>query len=741
MSASSLRVGVDVGGTFTDVVLHDEHRRWWVHKLPTSTHDPAEAILAGVLAVIAKAGRQASELGALLHGTTVATNLLIERDGSKVGVVTTEGFADVLHIARKKRPLNFSSYLDVPWQSDPIARRGLREQVRERVDTRTGAVLEPLIEDDVRAAGRRLREQGVESVAVCFLASFANPEHENRARALLEQELPGVFVTTSTECTPLYREYERFNTAAVNAYVGPRTGTYLRNLTEAVAAEGIHAGVRLMSSGGGTISAEVAARQPVQLLMSGPAAGVIAGRRTGQDVGRPNVITLDVGGTSTDIGVVPGGELRYKHLLDTRICGESLMVSMLDVETIGAGGGSIASVKQAGGSSVLSVGPRSAGAYPGPACYGRGGTEPTASDAMAVLGWLRPETFAGGAMTLDLEAAQKAVATLGFADTATAAAGIVTVLVNAMASTTRILSERKGLDPRDYAIVAQGGAGPAFGCAVAEALGADSVLIPAHPGLASAFGLLGSDLRYEVQATVWQRQGEADLTKLAKTLAELENQAHASLDADQVPAELKQIERSADVRYAGQGYELRVPAPDGEVDAAWMGEVAKAFHLRHQQTYGRSFPEQEVQVVNLCVAGVGKVAAHTAPQTAGSKLDLAPALPPGATRHAEAKVETGAAPVAAAAAAQPPTTDQRTPAPATTVNATWWVDGSAVSLPTAVHNRDELEPGDLITGPALVEQMDSTVVVPPGFAGPVHPDGTLELRLSPGPHQTEGKHA
>nr|WP_269811384.1 hydantoinase/oxoprolinase family protein [Kineosporia rhizophila] len=723
-----MRVGVDVGGTFTDVVLRDDATgQWWVHKLPTSTHDPAEAILRGVLSVTAAAGREASGLGTLLHGTTVATNMLIERDGSRVGVVTTEGFGDVLHIARKKRPLNFSSYLDVPWQSDPIARRGLREEVRERIDTRTGSVLEALDEDGVRAAGRRLREQGVQAVAVCFLASFANPEHERRARELLEDELPGVFVTTSTECTPLYREYERFNTAAVNAYVGPRTGTYLDKLTEAVAAEGIRAGVRLMSSGGGTISAEVAARQPVQLLMSGPAAGVIAGRRTGQDIGRPNVITLDVGGTSTDIGVVPGGDLRYKHLLDTRICGEALMVSMLDVETIGAGGGSIASVKQAGGSSVLSVGPRSAGAYPGPACYGRGGAEPTASDAMAVLGWLRPETFAGGTMQLDVEAARRAVATLGFDEVQTAAAGIVTVLVNAMASATRILSERKGLDPRDYALVAQGGAGPAFGCAVAEALGADCVLVPAHPGLASAFGLLGSDLRYEVQATVWQRSGDADLPVLASALAELEARASASLAADHVPDELRAIERSADVRYAGQGYELRVPAPDGEVDAAWLDGLAKAFHLRHQQTYGRSFPEQEVQVVNVCVVGVGKVAAGPQPVSAEAHR---PARPPGVTRHAGAEVEPSAVP-----------DQQRTPAPATTTDATWWVGGSAVTLPTAVHHRDALRPGDLITGPALVEQMDSTVVVPPGFAGPVHPDGTLELRLSPGRTVQKGERA
>lgn len=692
--SAGLRVGVDVGGTFTDVVLRDDAAdRWWVHKLPTSTLDPAVAILDGVLAVLAQAGRDAGELGTLLHGTTVATNMLIERDGARVGVVTSEGFRDILHIARKKRPLNFSSYLDVPWQTDPISRRGLREEVRERIDTRTGEVLEPLDEDGVRAAGRRLRELGVESVAVCFLASFANPDHEQRAHELLQQELPGVFVTTSTESTPLYREYERFNTAAVNAYVGPRTGKYLDNLAQAVESRGIRSGVRLMSSGGGTINAEVAARQPVQLLMSGPAAGVIAGRRTGQAVGRPNVITLDVGGTSTDIGVVPGGELRYKHLLDTRICGEALMVSMLDVETIGAGGGSIASVKTAGGSSVLSVGPRSAGAYPGPACYGRGGTEPTASDAMAVLGWLRPETFAGGAMTLDLPEAHAAVGSLaGLGDVRTAAAGIITVLVNAMASATRILSERKGLDPRDYALVAQGGAGPAFGCAVAEALGADCVLVPPHPGLASAFGLLGSDLRYEMQATVWQRSGDADLENLLTNVQKLEMRALESLEADNVPAELRSLERSADVRYAGQGYELRVPAPGGVVDQSWLAEVAKAFHLRHQQTYGRSFPEQEVQIVNVIVVGVGRVAAE---------LSVSEEI------------------------------KQRTPEPGTSVTATWWVEGAARDLPTTVHQRDDLRPGDLVTGPALVEQMDSTVVVPPGFAGPVLADGTLELRLSP----------
>ncbi len=454
------RVGVDVGGTFTDLVLWDDgNGDRFVHKVP-STADPADAVIGGLDELCALAGISPDQVDLLLHGTTVATNIVIERTGARTAMITTEGFRDILHIARKKRPLTFSSYQDVPWQASPLVTRADRLTVPERTATRDGSIAVPLDEDALLRALAVLAGRGVQSVAICFLGSFANPHHEQRAAELAAAVLPGRYLCASSAVVPLYREYERFNTCVVNAYVGPKTASYLESLTTALAGRGLRGGLRLMTSSGGVVDSATGQRLPVQLLMSGQAAGLLAGRNAGSSAGLGQVITLDVGGTSTDVGVAPAGPLRMKHLLDTSVHDQAVMVPMVDVETIGAGGGSIAAVTEG----ILSVGPRSAGATPGPACYGRGGRQATATDAATVLGWIRPDAFFGGRLALNVEAARAAVRDcvaepLGLS-VDEAALGILTVLTHNMASSIRLLSERKGLDPRSFTLVASGEAAP-----------------------------------------------------------------------------------------------------------------------------------------------------------------------------------------------------------------------------------------------------------------------------------------
>jgi N-methylhydantoinase A len=690
------RAGIDVGGTFTDLVLWDPGTGQLItHKVPSTPDDPAQAVISGLTELCGKSGIDPHEVGMVLHGTTIATNIVIERSGARVGMITTQGFRDVLHIARKKRPLNFSSYQDVPWQAQPLVPRQDRLPVPERVSTRTGKVLTELDEDAVRAAAAELRHRGVDAVAVCFLASFANPAHEERAAEIVHEELPGAFVCASSAVVPLYREYERFNTTVVNAYVGPRTARYLESLERMLAGHGVTRGLRVMTSSGGVIDAPTGRRLPVQLLMSGPAAGLIAGRDIGAQAGHPSVITLDVGGTSTDVGVAPAGRLRMKHLLDTQIRDQAVMVPMVDIETIGAGGGSVAAVT--GG--ILSVGPRSVGAIPGPACYGHGGTEATATDAAAVLGWLRPEAFFGGNLTLDVTAARAAVAgrvaePLGMS-VEEAALGVHTVLANDMASSIRLLSERKGLDPRTFALVAIGGAGPLFGCEVARLTGIEQVIVPPHPGIGSAIGLLSTDVRYEHAATVWQRLSDLDAAVLDAELGRLERQAAAQLAADGVPEADRSFELACDCRYVGQGYELRVPVPRPPVDGTWAAAVSAAFHEAHAETYGRRFDSQQVQIVNVRVAGIGRTS-----QPAGAAT---------ATPH----------PAAADTQAQQALT--------TVTESVFRLDGKAQGCPTSVYQRNLLHPGARITGPAVIEQPDTTTVLPPGFAASVDTAGNLIL--------------
>src|SRR3954447_24669684 len=565
------RLGVDVGGTFTDLIyVDDEAGTVLVHKLPTTPDDPSRGTVQGIQELTARASASPAALDQVFHGTTIATNIVIEHNGAKVGMITTEGYRDILHIARHKKPLNFSNYQDLPWQRYPVVRRRYRLTVPERI-LKDGSVLVPLDEERAREQVRRLKEEGVEAVAVCFLFSFLNAEHERRVAEIAREEFPEAFLSVSSEVLPQYREYERFSTVGRNAYVGPKVASYVERLEAELRAQGVRTGLHLMTSASGVATAEGAVQRPVNLLMSGPVAGVVGGIWARRQAAYDNVITLDVGGTSADIGLAQEGRLRMKHLLDTKVGPYQAMIPMVDVDTIGAGGGSIAYVDSGG---IFRVGPRSAGAVPGPAAYDRGGTEATATDAMVNLGWIRPESVLGGGMALRTDLARKAfedgpAGALGMS-VEEAAYGAIQILTHSMVQSIEENSVRKGFDPRDFALVAEGGAGPLFGAVIALEVGTHSVLVPPYPGITSAMGLLATDMVYEYAATAYQRVSKLDPLALSQQFAGLEAQAQAQLASDGIPAERIMLQRVVDCRYVGQGYELRVDAASGEIDDAWV---------------------------------------------------------------------------------------------------------------------------------------------------------------------------
>lgn len=683
------RIGVDVGGTFTDLVIADENGDIRVHKTPSTPSDPSEAILTGTAELCAMAEARPKEIDQFFHGTTVATNIILEHNGAKVGLITTRGFRDILHIARHKRPLNFSHQQDLPWQSHPIVARRHRIGVTERVLPPNGEVLVPLDEAEVRDAARRLKAEGVEAVAVCFLYSFLNLEHERRVVEILREEFPEAFLSVRHELLSQFREYEGFSTVALNAYVGPKVSRYVRTLESALRGMDLGCGLHLMASNGGVMTATGAVERPVQTLFSGPTAGLVGGMWIGRLAGHPNVITFDVGGTSADIAVASDGEFRMRHLLDTRVGEYDAMIPMLDIDTIGAGGGSIATVDPGG---ALTVGPRSAGSSPGPACYGRGGTLPTVTDAMLVLGRIRPDQFLGGNMTLHPEPAHTAILEhvanpLGM-PLHEAADAVRRIVVHNMAEAIRVNSVRKGYDPREFALVAFGGAGPLFGCEIARELSIPTVISPPFPGITSAMGLLVADLRYEFVSTTMMRTDDADLVRLRGDFARLEEQARDQLRTDRIPDTEVRMVREIDCRYVGQGYELRVTVPLGSIDGAWIEEVREAFHTAHKRQYLHDCRDVEIEMVNIRVVGIGEVPDIKLPPVEAGDGDPARAL-----KHVS--------------------------------DVFFMVDGAVRPVETAYYDRSLLRSGDEFTGPAIVEQTDTTTVIPPGLAVRVDDYGNL----------------
>jgi N-methylhydantoinase A/oxoprolinase/acetone carboxylase beta subunit len=665
-----MRVGVDIGGTFTDVVGLAGDQAVYVAKVPSTPADLIHGVRRGVARLLEVSGHAAADISAFMHGTTIATNAILEQKGARLGLLATAGFEDTLEIGRQNRARMYDLFLDA---QTPVflAPRRRRIGVAERIDA-AGQVVTPLDEAGVRRAVRTLveREQ-VEAIAVCYLFSFVNPAHEERTRALIGEEAPGLTVSLSCEVDPTFREYERTCLTAFDAYVRPVISRYLVALAGALREMGIAVDLQIMQSRGGISSGQAAVARPVTTVLSGPAAGVIGGKFAGERSGHKNLITLDIGGTSCDVALVREG----KPLLSTqgRIAGFPMRVPLVDVTTIGAGGGSIAWLDPGGG---LRVGPRSAGADPGPACYGKGGTEPTVTDATLLLGYLDPRFFAGGDLELRPDLAEAAVARVGRAigkSVRETAEGIVRIINARMADAIRLVSVQRGLDPRQFTLVAFGGAGPVHAGALARALGISTVLVPESPGVLSAFGLLVADVEYDHARTFRARADRVDFARATAILAELAALGHEKLRQDRAPLDRVTVSRFADMRYVGQSYELEVPLPPA-LGPETIGLAVAEFHDLHRRVYGHASPADAVEFVNLrSVCALAFPPPRLATTVRGGRLEDA-------------------------------------------VRATRPVvfPGGGVPVRTPVYGRARLPTGVRIPGPAIVEQADTTTVIAPG---------------------------
>ena len=686
------RVGVDVGGTNTDLVLESE-RGVFFHKVPSTPRDQSEGVLKGLLELCETAGVTRDDVDLVVHGTTVATNITIEHTGAEVGMLTTRNFRDILHIARHKRPHNFSLHFDVPWQSRPLVKRRNRIPVTERILPPDGRVGTPLDENDVLEAIRIFRKRGIGSVVIGFLFSFINDEHERRARAIVEREMPDAYVCCSADVANVLREYERFSTAAMNAFIGPKTSLYLTNLRDRLARSGFRANLRLIQSNGGVSTVEACSERAVNILMSGPAGGVIGGRAEGLLAGAENVITVDIGGTSADISTVPAGRIKIMNPRDSYVNGHPILVPMIDLVTIGAGGGSIAYVDSAGG---FHVGPRSAGADPGPACYGKGGDEPTVTDAQVALGRLDADKMLGGDLPIDPDLANRAIERrigrkLGLS-VEDAALGIIRVINSNMALAIRSNSVARGVDPREFSLVPFGGAGPLHGVALAEAVSARDVLVPVAPGITAAMGLLETDMQYEhVRSfiTSLTHVDAAAVERLSALVEDLVGRCRRDLEADGVPPERQTFRRIAECRYHGQGFELRADIPEGRLGADGVRRIVESFHAQHRFDYGYAFDDGEVELITVRVIGTDEVEA---------------------LRLRRLERANGASYRSALLYSRPTTFD----------------DGAAADTPR--YDRTQLLAGHRVAGPAILVQHDSTVLVPPNYAAEVNEYGSLHVR-------------
>jgi N-methylhydantoinase A len=690
-------IGVDVGGTFTDIVYCDlETSQVAIHKVSTTPDDPSRGIIQGIAEICRDNGISPGDIDYVLHGTTTATNAVLEHKGARAGMLTNEGFRDIIHIARHQRVEHYSIMQELPWQNRPLVKRRYRKVVKGRLAPPRGEELVPLDESGVLEAARVLKAEGVEAVAVCFLFSYLNPAQEERAKQILERELPGVFIATSSSISPQFREFERFTTACLCAFIGPKMRGYVGRLENTLRDAGLRSQLRVMASNGGVATPAMVSDKPVMTLLSGLAAGVLGGAWVGALSGRRKLVTFDIGGTSADIGIVVEGRFAETDPRSTSIAGFPLLLPMIDIHTIGAGGGSIAYVDHGG---AFRVGPRSAGAVPGPAAYGRGGTEPTVTDANVVLGRLDKNDFLGGSMKLDEDAAHRAIE--GLADSLgmsklEAAEGVLTVINSNMANAIRSRTVQKGIDPREFALVAFGGAGPLHGVEVAAMLGFPEVIVPPYPGITSAMGLLTTDLKYDTIRTQFQVSGNVDLDRLNADIAAMEAQLRRQFADDHLDAASMSFQRDGDLRYVGQGYELKIPFPPGTIGQKELADIWNGFHEAHKREYGHFFSDNPIEIVNVRVVGVGrmpKIDKLTAPQ--GSTL-------------AKARIRSG--------------------------QCVFRIDGELRSFETAFYRRHLLPVGEAFAGPAIVLQKDSTTVIPPGCGAINDPAGNLILTIAGNGH-------
>jgi len=684
-----MRIGIDVGGTFTDIVLIDDATREVHYTKVLTTHDDlARGVIAGIDKMLEMVSATFDKVDYTVHGTTIGTNALIERKGARTGLITTQGMRDVLEIGRIERPAAglYDIFVDTPM---PLVPRYLRLDVEERVGV-DGEVVVPLDEESAREAVRFLKDQAVESIAISFLFSFRNPTHEERVRELCQSMFPEAAVSISSEIAPEFREFERTSTTVINAYLAPVVEYYLDNLEGQLQDRYGDVDLRIMQASGGSMTTEMAKYRAVNIVNSGPAGGALAAAYVGRLTGDDQVISVDMGGTSFDVGVIDRGEPRVAP--ESQFEGFPVKIPILDVQAIGAGGGSLAWIDEGG---ALNVGPESAGSEPGPACYGLSGEQPTVTDANLVLGRLNPEYFLGGEMKLFPELAEAAIVQhvsepLGVS-LEEAASGIIRVVNANMERAISVNSTEKGFDVREFALLPFGGAGPLHAVELAQDLDMKRVVVPPYAGTFSAVGLLVANTRYDYASTVAKSEKELTPEELLKEFKELEAQGRAQLKAQNVAEDQIEILWSADLRYEGQSYELSTPVQRSEVlTQSDIKEIVSLFHDMHHRIYAYGSVDEIVEFINLRVAAIGKV----------PEVSLAHG---GATGGDAGIARKDTRPVH------------------------FLKEGF---IDTAIYDRALLRPGHVVTGPALIEEIASTTVITPGTEGTVDEFGNVIIPLS-----------
>jgi N-methylhydantoinase A len=665
------RLTVDTGGTFSDFVYLDEDtNEISVAKLPSTPDDPSRAILAGVQVLLAK-GVAPADIGYFCHGTTVGTNALLEGKGVRTALLVTQGFRGIYEVAEQCRP-HGSAIFDIFYDRPPLlVPESLTGEVVERISS-TGEVLTPLDEAALCATIRELRDEAPQSIAVCLLFSFLKPEHENRARAIIAEEIPGCAVSLSSDIVPQIREYYRLSTTVINAYLEPILARYIANLEQRLLQAGIATPQKyIMQSNGGMANFAASARKAVATVLSGPAGGITASVQTCRTTGLTNLITFDMGGTSCDVALVKDGEPSVQNR--GKIEGRDISLPMIDINTVSAGGGTLARVDRFG---QLEVGPQSAGAVPGPACYGRGGAEPTITDCNLVLGYLGEDNFLGGRMKLDAKAAYRAIEEniagklkLHILD---AAEGIVRIINVKMQEAIKAISTMRGHDLRDFHLLAFGGAGPLHAGAIAAELGMAGVIVPLYPGVYSAMGLLMSDVKHDYIRSKMAALSAVTAGEIGTIFAELESQALRDLRDEGFAHDSIAIERGLDMRYAGQGYEITIPC-DYPLEAQSLAHLRSRFDDSHGRMFGHTAPEEPVEIVSYRLRAIGRVPPVELPRHRREGRPLSAALRE--TRRAR-------------------------------------FNGRDLDCP--VYQREKLDVGLSFAGPAIIDQLDATTLIPPG---------------------------
>jgi N-methylhydantoinase A len=694
-SMQRYKMGIDVGGTFTDGVLLDETKGTLsIVKVPSTPVDSSVGFLYAVDRIIERYHIDPKAVDFLVHGTTVATNSVIEGKIAKTALVTTKGFKDILEIAFQIRPRLYDVFVEKP---KPLVPRRYCFEIEERLDA-NGNVLTPLRDEDVDRVVAEIRKEEIESVVICLLHSYANSQHEKSVAKRIREQLPKIYITLSSEICNEFREYTRASTAVINGSIIPIVGKYLDRIETGLRQRKVVVDCHLMQSSGGIVDSKIARIKPAFIVESGPAAGVIVAQYIGGLARYKDLLALDIGGTTAKIGTILDGQPRITRELEVgaaafarstakRANGYPLRTPSIDLVEIGAGGGSIAWIDSGG---ILRVGPQSAGASPGPACYPEGGDLPTLTDANVVLGRLNPEYFLGGEMKLNKEAAVKAIkehcAEKVGKSVGETAVGIIAVAVSNMVNAVRFITVERGYDPRDFSLVTTGGAGPLHGNLLARDLNIPRIIVPKNPGLASALGLLVTDVKQEISTTIANLRN-FDIKTIESVLSDLEERVRNLLQTQKISEKLIEIQRAADMRYARQSYELTIHFDLKRLKQKGFEYLYGLFHKEHERAYGFAAQEEEIKIVNLKVIGLGKIKKHVPPE-----------VPKGSKQPIKAAVKEGRE---------------------------VYLDDTGKSSNCPIYDRNQLRSGNVIAGPAIIEEVDSTTIILPDYKGIVDRYGNL----------------